>query len=144
MQDNLPRRVVEKMLAKDRFSAWLGVELVELGRGRCVLRMTVRDEMLNGFDACHGGVSFSLADSALAFASNSHGRVAVSIENSMAYPRPVRAGDVLTAIAEERSVTERIGIYEVRLVNQSDAVVGVFRGTVFRTEKEFFAGEGKS
>lgn len=137
----LAEKVVERMLRNDTYSAWLGVELIETGPGRCVVAMTVRPDMLNGFGRCHGGVIFSLADSALAFACNSRGRVAVSIENSVAYPAPVFPGDRLTAIAEEQSFSRRIAVYHVSVTNQNADKVGIFRGTVYRTDKVFFGEE---
>ena len=95
-------RLVNAMLARDAFSAWLGLEVVEVRPGACTARMTVRDEMTNGFGVCHGGVTFALADSALAFASNTGGQVTVSVENSMTYPAAAQVGDVLTAEAEAK------------------------------------------
>jgi len=134
----LAERIVKKMLDRDAFSRWLGVELVEITPQRAVIRMRVRDEMLNGFGVCHGGIAFSLADSALAFASNTLGRVSVSIENSISYPAKIRAGDVLTATAEEQSGGNRIAIYSVVVTKQEGAKVGLFRGTVYRTDQAFF------
>lgn len=126
-------RLVTAMLERDAFSAWLGIEVVALGPGACAVRMAVRAEMLNGFDVCHGGVTFSLADSALAFASNTHGRVTVSVENSVSYTAPVRRGDVLTATASEESAGNRLAFYRVVVVNQEGETVALFRGTVYRT-----------
>ena len=81
----LAERVVAHMLEHDEFSRWLGLEVTHLAPNAATVRMTVRPEMVNGFGVCHGGVAFSLADSALAFASNTHGRLTVSIENSIRY-----------------------------------------------------------
>ena len=138
--DGRARRLVGAMLASDAFSRWLGVELLDLRPGVCAVRLTVRDEMLNGFGVCHGGVTFSLADSALAFAANTHGRLTMSIENSITYPASVRAGDVLTAAAEEESAGNRLAFYRVTVRNQADTIVALFRGTVYRTEKPLFGG----
>lgn len=132
----LAERAVRTMLAADRFTAWMGMEVLEIAPRRAVVAMTVRPEMVNGFDVCHGGVTFSLADSALAFASNTHGRVTMSIENSIRYPRPAHAGDRLTAVAEAEHVGGRIGYYRVIVTKQNGEVVGLFRGTVYATEKE--------
>ena len=129
-------RLVRGMLARDAFSAWLGVELLALRPAACTLRMRVRDEMLNGFSVCHGGIAYSLADSALAFASNTHGTVTVSIENAISYPAPVGAGDELTAEAVEESAGDRIAFYRVTVRNQRGETVARFRGTVYRTSKE--------
>lgn len=127
--------LVSGMVTRDGFSAWLGVELAEVRPGACTLRMRVRSDMLNGFGMCHGGVPYSLADSALAFASNTHGTVTVSIQNTISYPLPVMEGDILTAVAEEESAGSRIAFYRVTVTNQSSAVVALFRGTVYRTKQ---------
>jgi len=134
-------RVVAAMMAKDAFSQWLGVEVVEVRPRAATVRMTVRDEMVNGFGVCHGGVTFSLADSALAFASNTHGRVTMSIENSITYPASVTPGDVLTAAAEEESASNRLGFFRVtvsRARGEGQEVVALFRGTVYKTHRAFF------
>lgn len=135
---SLAEKVVERMLAEDAFSAWMGLEVLSVRPGAASVRMTVRPEMLNGFKRGHGGVAFSLADSALAFASNSRGRIAYSIENGMAYSAPVFEGDVLTATAEEVSAGGRIAVYQALVENQNQQCVAVFRGTVYRTNREFF------
>lgn len=136
--DELAKSVVDKMFAKDWFSQWLGIERIETGEGRCVLRMKVRQDMLNGFGIAHGGITYSLADSALAFASNSHGRMAVSVETSISHTGSVKEGDVITAVAEEMSCSNKIGVYQVRVSNQEDKTVALFKGTVYRTSKEWF------
>jgi acyl-CoA thioesterase len=138
MQEDAQRRaerLVNAMVSHDGFSAWLGVEIVEIRPATAVLSMTVRRDMLNGFGMCHGGIAYSLADSALAFACNTHGRVTVSIHNSISYPAPVFEGDVLTAVAQEQSVANRIAFYIVTITNQSGVTVGHFNGTVYRTDK---------
>jgi acyl-CoA thioesterase len=137
----LAEAVVHGMLERDAFSAWLGLEVSDLGPGRVTCRMTVRREMLNGFDVCHGGITFALADSALAFASNTNGRVTVSIENSMTYPAKIREGDRLAAAAEEESATQRLAFYRVVVRNQDGTTVALFRGTVYRTEHRHPAAE---
>ena len=129
-------RVVQGMLARDAFSEWLGLEVMEVAPRRSVVQMQVRPEMVNGFGVSHGGIVYSLADSALAFASNTHGRVTVAVENSISYPVAVRVGDVVTATAEEESSSNRLGFYRVTVFNQKDELVAIFRGTVYRTEKE--------
>ncbi|MCF8256848.1 MAG: hotdog fold thioesterase [Flavobacteriales bacterium] len=129
----LATRVVNRMFDNDPFSQWLGIVRVEDGAGSSVIRMTVSEEMLNGFGIAHGGIAYSLADSALAFASNGHGIKSVSIETSVSHTRPVKAGDVLTATARELSLTSRFGIYEVSVENADGRTVALFKGTVFRT-----------
>ncbi len=131
----LAERVVGRMMRDDAFSQWLGISVLETGPRSSSVRMTVRDEMLNGFGVCHGGVTFAVADSALAFAANAHGRVTVAIDNSITYPVAVRSGDVLTAIAEEETTSRRLAFYRVTVRRQDDTVVALFRGTVYRTDK---------
>lgn len=125
--------VVAGMLAADAFSRWLGVELLAVAPHRATIRMTVRDEMTNGFGVCHGGVTFAFADSALAFASNTRGTVAMSIENAIGYPAPARPGDVLTAVAEPDTPGRKVGFYRVQVTNQRGESVAHFRGTVYDT-----------
>lgn len=134
----LSTKVVDKMYNNDLFSRWLGIERIEENAGKSVLKMTIRKEMLNGFDIAHGGVTFSLADSALAFASNSHGRKSVVIEAGMSYPAPVKEGDVITAVAEEVSLTNKIGTYNITITNQDNIKVGLFKGTVYRKSEKWF------
>ena len=136
----LAERLVATMRATDAFSRWLGVELVALRPGACTLRMTVRSEMANGFGVCHGGVTFSLADSALAFASNTHGRVTMSVENGITYPAPAHVGDMLTAAAEEESAAGALAFYRVVVRKQDGSTVALFRGTVYRTRRELLTG----
>jgi len=123
------------MLAEDQFSKWLGIELKQVAEGQCTLAMEVRKEMLNGFGIVHGGVTFALADSALAVASNSYNRLSVALEVSASYPVAVKLGDQLKAQAKELSLTNKIGVYQVLVSNQKQQVVLVFKGTVYRTSK---------
>jgi acyl-CoA thioesterase len=129
-------QVVSGMLAKDEFSRWLGLEVTELAPARCACRMVVRDEMVNGFGVAHGGIVFSLADSAFAFACNTQGRIAMSIENAIAYPMSVRPGDLLTAVASEETASRRLGFYRVDVTNQRQETVALFRGTAYKTSQE--------
>lgn len=126
------------MYNSDWFSQWLGIERLEVKPGCCVLRMTIRKEMLNGFAIAHGGITYSLADSALAFASNSHGRKSVSVETSISHVVSLKEGDVITATAEETSLSNKIGVYHITVVNQKNEKVALFKGTVYRTSKDWF------
>ena len=126
------------MYDNDAFSQWLGIEVVEVKDGYCELKMTVRKDMLNGFQIAHGGIAYSLADSALAFASNSHGRKSLSVETSISHTVSVKEGDVLTAITEELSLSDKIGVYLITITNQDNQEVAYFKGTVYRTSKEWF------
>jgi acyl-CoA thioesterase len=136
--------VVRNMLAHDVFSQWLGVEILDVRPARVTLRMAVRQDMTNGFGVCHGGVTFAFADSALAFASNTGGKVTVSIENSMTYPAAVRVGDLLLAEAEQEASSQRLAYYRVRVTRGDGAVVALFRGTVFQTDREHDLGRDGS
>ena len=138
MNPTVAVRVVDAMYDNDPFSQWLGIERMLVEQGKCVLKMKVRKEMLNGFDIAHGGICYSLADSALAFASNSHGRKAVSVETSISLTEQVKENDVLTATAEEISLSNKIGVYYVTITNQENKKVALFKGTVYRTSKEWF------
>ncbi len=131
----LAERCVATMLEGDAFSRWLGLRVVSIAPRAVTVQMTVRDEMLNGFGVCHGGVTFALADSALAFASNTHGRVSLSVENGISYPTSVRAGDMLTAVAAPESVGGRLGFYRVVVTRQDGDTVAIFRGTVYSTNR---------
>ena len=123
------------MMEKDAFSKWMGIEILESEPGYVKLSMKVRQEMCNGFGICHGGITFSLADSALAFASNSRGSVSVALENNINYTKKVEVGDTLIAETEEIQNGRTIGVYKIRVLNQNDDLVADFRGTVYRTGK---------
>ena len=135
---NSAKKVVDKMMGGDAFSQWLGIEVLEITTGFCKLQMKVRDEMTNGFDIAHGGIAYSLADSCLAFAANSHGIQAVSIETSISHTQKVRSGDVLTATAKEINKSTKTGLYYITITNQNNIDIAHFKGTVYRTEKEWF------
>ncbi|MES2773617.1 MAG: hotdog fold thioesterase [Bacteroidota bacterium] len=125
-------QIIDQMMAKDGFTAWLGAVRLEEREGYCKLQMVIRKEMCNGFDIAHGGISYSLADSALAFASNSHGRQAVSIETSISHLKPLHEGDTIIATAQNISLGKSIGIYEVRVEKPDGVLVALFKGTVYR------------
>jgi acyl-CoA thioesterase len=138
-EQQLAERVVDAMMAADAFSRWLGIKVLAVGPRQATVAMRVRDEMVNGFGVSHGGIVYSLADSALAFASNTHGRVTVSIENSITYPHPVNVGDELVAIAEEETASNRLGYFRVTVKRGDGTVVALFRGTVYKTKTDFFS-----
>jgi acyl-CoA thioesterase len=129
--------IVDKMFNNDPMSQWLGISRIQDGPGISVLRMKVRQEMLNGFSIAHGGITYSLADSALAFASNSHGIQSVSVETSISHVSPVKEGDVLETEVTEVNLTRSTGLYYVTVRNQDGKAVAHFRGTVYRTGKEW-------
>lgn len=132
-----PSQIVSTMYEKDYFSQWLGIEVIESSEGKWVLQMKVKKEMLNGFGIAHGGITYSLADSALAFASNSHGRKAVSIETNISHLKTVHENDLLIATVKLKSISNKIGLYEVEITNQNSILVALFKGTVYRTSEDW-------
>jgi acyl-CoA thioesterase len=134
----LAKRVVEKMISGDAFSQWLGIEILEITEGFCKLKMTVSDEMTNGFNIAHGGIAYSLADSCLAFAANADGIQAVSIETSISHTKKVANGDILTATSKEMNKSNKTALYYITITNQDNLEVAHFKGTVYRTGKEWF------
>jgi acyl-CoA thioesterase len=135
---DLAKKVVDTMYDKDWFSQWLGIERIKVEPGHCMLKMKIRKDMLNGFAIAHGGITYSLADSALAFASNSHGRKSVSVETSISHVVSLKEGDVITAEAKEISLSNKIGIYHINITDQENKIVALFKGTVYRTSKDWF------
>lgn len=122
-----PAGPVAAMFAADRASRDLGMELVEVGAGTAVVRMTVREDMVNGHAIAHGGYLFLLADTAFACACNSRGPVTVAAGADITFVAPVRAGDILVAAAAERVSFGRSGIYDVT-VRRDGQIVAEFRG----------------
>ena len=125
------------MLNKDVYSNWLGVQIVELSKGTCSLKLNINREMLNGFDIAHGGITYSLADSCLAFASNSNGFKSVTLDTSFSYFKKVHVGDILTAISNEESLNKRIAVYTINVLNQNDEKVAMMKGTVSISSSEW-------
>lgn len=129
--------IVSKMMTEDRFSQWLGIEVVASGKGHCTLKMKIRGEMVNGFGIAHGGIAFSFADSALAFASNAYGRLSVALECSISFAVAVNVNDELICEARELSLTNKTGTYHIEISNQKNEKVAFFKGTVYRTSREW-------
>ena len=132
-----PVEIVDLMYNNDAYSQWLGIERIKDGLGTSHIKMQIRKEMCNGFDIAHGGISYAFADSALAFASNSHGIKSVSIETSISHVAPLHEGDWIEAIATPKNKTRKIGIYEVEVRKLDGTVVALFKGTVYHTSKEW-------
>ncbi|HMO34038.1 MAG TPA: hydroxyphenylacetyl-CoA thioesterase PaaI [Lacibacter sp.] len=130
-----PQQVVTHMLQHDRFSQWLGIEVLEIKEGYSRIRMQIREEMVNGFGIIHGGVTFSLADSAFAFACNNRNQLSVALDTSINFIKPVHVGDVLTAEATELHPGKSTGLYQVRVTNQHGHLVALFKGLCYRTDK---------
>jgi acyl-CoA thioesterase len=125
-----PSEIVNLMLSNDAFSKWLGVKIIELDKGKCTLTLSVNELMLNGFNIAHGGIAYSLADSCLAFASNSHGFKSVTIDTSFSYLKKVNERDILTAFSKEEFLSKRVAVYSINIVNQNDEKVALMKGTV--------------
>lgn len=124
----IARLSADAMWADDRASQGLGMEVLDVGSGHARLAMTVTERMLNGHGTCHGGFIFSLADSAFAFACNSHGQPAVAQHCSVTYVAPGRLGMRLLADAQERQRSERSGIYDITVRDETGMVIAEFRG----------------
>ncbi len=123
------------MMSTDYYSQWLGIESVEHKEGYCKIQMKVRKEMLNGFAIVHGGVSFGLADSALAFASNSYNVLSLTLDGFVTYPNSAKEGDILIAEASEKTNNRRTAMYDVTVRNQNGLPIALYRATVYKTKK---------
>ncbi|MBL4569055.1 MAG: hotdog fold thioesterase [Flavobacteriaceae bacterium] len=128
--------IPHKMLSQDAYSQWLGIEILECEVGRCKVRMTIRKKMLNSMEKAHGGISYSLADTAFGFAANTHGRFAVSIETSINHIAALNEGDVIVAESVIEKVTNKLG-FNIIEVKRGDELVALFKGVVYRTQKEW-------
>lgn len=133
--DEKAKQVVDKMMKDDLFSQWLGIEVLEIREGYSKIKMTVRKEMINGFGIVHGGIAFSLGDSAFAFACNNRNNLSVALDTAINFTKPVHVGDELTAEAKEIHNGKSTGLYHISITNQRDHVVAFFKGTCFRTGK---------
>lgn len=131
-----PSDIVSKMMASDEMSQWLGIEVLETGIDHCKIRMNVRKDMVNGFNIAHGGITYSLADSCVAFAANANGNIAVSIESSVSHLAKVLVDDELTAIAELIAKNDKMGTYQVTVNNQNNDKVAHFKGVMYFTKKK--------
>ena len=135
-KNKFAQEVVAHMMKNDLFSQWLGVEVLDVKEGYSKIKMTVREEMINGFGIVHGGIAFSLADSAFAFACNNRNVLSVALDTAINFLKPVHVGDVLTAEAKEMHNGKSTGLYHISICNQKDHVVSIFKGTCFRTDKK--------
>ena len=130
------QQVVNHLTENDLFSKWLGIEVLEIREGYSKIKMTIRNEMQNGFGIVHGGVTFSLADSAFAFACNNRNNLSLALDTSINFIKPVHVGDVLSAEAKELHNGKSTGLYQISISNQNDHVIALFKGTCFRTGKK--------
>ncbi len=132
-----PEEIVVRMFKDDAYSKALNMHVISLDAGNCVLGMKVLEHMVNGFNIAHGGITYALADSAMAFASNAHGVQCVSIETTISHIKKVKVGDGLIASCKELSRNRKVGIYEVNVTNQSNEIVAHFKGTVLVSDQEW-------
>ena len=130
-----PSDVVAHMLKTDAFSIWLGIQIIEIKEGYSKIRLIVRPEMLNGLGIVHGGIAFSLADSAFAFACNNRNNLSVALDTSINFIKAVHIGDTLIAEAVEMHNGKSTGLYHIIITNQHQQKVALFKGTCFRTGK---------
>lgn len=133
-----PEAIARHMLAQDAYSTWLGIEIIESKKGYCKVGMKIRREMLNGMGNAHGGISFSLADTAFAFASNSYGRHAVSIEASINHIEALKEGDYIIAEADMDITKYKLGFHLIK-VKRKEEIVALFKGVVYRSSKMWAA-----
>ena len=128
-----PEEILKIMLKKDRFTEWLGLQVIEVRKGYCKLKYRITEDMMNGFDSVHGGILFAAADSAFAFACNSYGHLTVALDASVHFTKPAKTGELLQVEAVEVFLGNKIGIYDVRTTNEKDELVALFKGTAYRT-----------
>ena len=140
----LAERVASAMYARDLASQALGMRIVRVGAGHAELSMRVRGDMLNGHLTCHGGLIFSLADSTFAFACNSYNLTTVASGCTIEFVAPARENDVLTAVAQERSVSGRTGVYDIEVTNQDGAAIAFFRGKSYRIKGHVLDGADRA
>ena len=125
-----------KMLSQDAYSQWLGIEILECKIGKCKVAMTIRKDMLNSMNKAHGGISYSLADTAFGFAANTHGKYAVSIETSINHIEALDEGDYLVAESVIEKVNKKLG-FNIIEVKRGEELVALFKGVVYRTQKSW-------
>lgn len=132
------KRSGEEMMANDKAARALGIELVEIAPGFAKMTMQVRNDMLNGFAICHGGMTFSLADTAFAYACNSRNKKTVALQCTINYTSAAHEGDTLTAVASESSLAGRTGVYDITITNQHGKQISFFRGTSYATSSSIY------
>ncbi|MEX0661055.1 MAG: hotdog fold thioesterase [Balneolaceae bacterium] len=131
-----PSKIVHHLLKNDPFSQWMGIEIVDVKEGFCKVSCSVRNEMLNGFNVTHGGILFSLADTALAFSAATYGRVALALDNSISFTKTSSVGNQLIATSKCINLTHKTGVFECRITNSSDKLLAIMIATVYRTSED--------
>ncbi len=128
--------IPKKMLSLDPFSTWLGIEILEVSKGKCKVGMTIRKEMLNSMNYAHGGITYALADTAFGFAANTFGKFAVSIETSINHIEALEEGDYIIAESIIEKTGNKLGFHIVE-VKKGKELVALFKGVVYRTSKDW-------
>ena len=131
-----PKELAHYMLNQDEFSKWMGIQLIDVEEKYCLIEMTIRKEMINGLKTVHGGVTFSLADSALAFSSNNTNEASVALNCMINFTKAVKLGDTLIAESVLISDTRKTGVYDISITNQHKVLVATFRGTVYKIDRK--------
>lgn len=131
-----PLELAQYLLNQDYFSQWMGIKLIEVREKYCKIEMPIKQEMINGLRTVHGGVTFSLADSALAFSSNNTNEASVALNCVINFTKAVKLGDTLTAESHLVLDTRKTGIYDIKITNQDEMLVASFRGTVYKLDKK--------
>jgi acyl-CoA thioesterase len=134
-QIEMAKQVVDHMMKNDLFSQWLGIEVLDIKEGYSKIKMTIRKEMINGLGIVHGGIPFSLADSAFAFACNNRNVLSVALDTSINFIKPVHVDDVLIAEAKELHNGRSTGLYHIEIFNQKNHLIAQFKGLCYRTDK---------
>ena len=132
----IAEEVGRQMFAQDKAAQALGIKLEAIAPGYAKMTMTVRDDMLNGFAICHGGITFALADTAFAYSCNARNERTVALSCNITYAAAVNLGDTLTAVAQEEARSNRTGLYDIVISNQHGVKVAFFRGNSYNTKRD--------
>ena len=135
---SLAQKIADAMMLEDGFSNWLGLRIISIIPGHCQIQMQITPAMLNGFGIAHGGIVFSVCDSACSFAVNAHGRRSMSVESSISQFKAVQPGDVLNCYVKEESLGKKLGVYSAEIINQDEMKIAIFKGTYYRSDKKWF------
>lgn len=136
-QSRAEKIIQQLMLDNDAFSKWMGVQIVQISPESVQLSIIINHQMTNGFGIAHGGILYSICDSALAFASNAFGRQAVSIETSISHLKPLKIGDRVIVKSVTKRISGKLGHFEILAQDQDKNLVGIFKGTVFYNGKNW-------
>jgi acyl-CoA thioesterase len=139
--DEWTARIVAAMRARDRAATWLGIDVLDVRAGYAQCAMSVTESMLNGHDVAHGGLIFTLADTAFAYACNARNDVNLALDCSISFATPARLGERLLAICQERTRGKRTGIYDVTVTGTDGRTIAVFRGTSYQINATILPGE---